>query len=155
MSFEWPEKKSFISSFSCKSFTRAGPSKFYSAFVGPVWNLMPMPGQFLVAAVCWATLYGLYYIFAELTPINKLNSTDGRYVNLTVCWITAASIYYILSFVIIYITYEKGCDSLFEQAENFLYTSPSILPSTLSSSAWPLDPDELQGFKSAAKAAST
>ena len=142
MVYEWPEKRAFVSSFACKSLPRTGNSRLWSAFVGPVWNLLPMPGQFLVSLLSWLGLYGLYYVYSELMPINKLNSTDGRYVNLTVCWSSAVALYYFLSFVLIYVTYTKGCAILIEQADTYLYSSPKNLPSTLSSSAWPLEENE-------------
>ena len=142
MSYEWPETKSFVSSFACKSLPRTGNSRLYSAFVGPVWNLFPIDGQFMVALLSWLTLYGFYYLYSEKMPINKLNSTDGRYVDLAVCWSSAIALYYFLSFVFIYVTYKKGCEAWVEQADTYLYSSPTFLPSTLSSSAWPVEDSE-------------
>jgi len=81
-------------------------------------------------------------MYSETLPLNKLNSKDGRYVDLAVCLSSAVATYYFFSFMLIYITYQKGCDTWIEQADTYLYSSPTFLPSTLSSSAWPVDETE-------------
>jgi hypothetical protein len=142
MSFEWPEKKSFVCSYACKSLPRTGSSKFFSAIAGPVWNLAPLPDQFAVAAFSWAVLYALYYYISEKMPINVLNSNDGQFVDLSTAMVSSFVIYYIVTFGFIFVSYQKGCELWVEQAKTFLYTAPEVIPSSLSSSAWPIDEDK-------------
>jgi hypothetical protein len=142
MALEWPESKSFATSFACKTLPKSGYSRFYSALTGPISNLFPIPGQLTVFVLSWLYLYVWYFLYSDQVPINKLNSTDGQYVDLKLCMASAFATYYLTIFFLIFLTYEKGCKIWTDQASEYLYSSPSFFPSTLASSAWPVDESE-------------
>ena len=98
-----------------------------------------MPDQFASTVFSWLMLLGIYYLYVEFFPIGTLNSKDGHYVDLPTAAISAFVTYYVVSFILIISLYQKGCDQLVEQAQTYLYSAPSFLPATLSSSAWPED----------------
>jgi len=137
--YEWPEKQKFATAFACKYLPKTGTARFYNSLVNPISNLIPIFGNFNVAIISWLVLGFIFYTVYELSPISSINSSDGQYVDLTTSILFSLLFYYILAFLFVFILYDKGCESLKDQARDYLYSVPKIIPRTLLSSAYPID----------------
>lgn len=136
--YEWPESQKFTTAFACRYLPRTGSARLYNALVNPITNLVPVFGNFTVAAISWLILGLIFYWVYELSPISVINSIDGQYTDLTTSLVYSFIIYYIGAFLFVITLYSKGCESLKDQARSYLYTKPTIIPRTLASSAYPV-----------------
>lgn len=130
MSFVWPEKESFQSTYACRFLPRSGNTKFPNVVFGPIFNLIDFSKPLV-----WALSVGLFglswFLVHNVFPIGFWNSVDNQYVDSNRAAIFSFVLYYLLSAVLIGFLNTSGCRSLEEQAEAFLYTSPVSAPSTL------------------------
>ena len=134
--YEWPEHRKFSTAFACKYLPRTGTARLYNAFVNPVANLVPIFGNFTVAAISWVALGLIFYWVYEQAPISTINSTDGQYTDLTTSLMYSFLFYYVAAFIMVLVLYTKGCETLKDQARDYLYRAPKLIPKTLESSAY-------------------
>jgi hypothetical protein len=132
--FEWPESEKFASAYACRFLPRSGNSRFQNTFVGPIFNLFDLTRPF-VLLFSWFLFFVLFGLVYYVLPIGLINSTDGQYLAVSRCLLSSFILYYILSIFLVGILSDRGCQSLEEQANAYLYIEPATVPSTLQDSA--------------------
>jgi len=132
--FEWPESEKFASAYACKFLPRSGNARFQNTFVGPIFNLFDLTRPF-VLLFSWFLFFVMFGLVYYVLPIGITNSTDGQYLAVSRCLLTSFILYYVLSIFLVGILSDRGCASLEEQANAYLYIEPATVPATLQDSA--------------------